>query len=138
LTGQGRIFVDMSNTPASTRTSSRPRNGLGTQPVPTPQSRPEASELRELLESYLAAMDALLDQHRETLARSLRACLRADDAVRGDVLAELRALGDRRAPWVTAIEETRALLFVALRELIVGDDAAGLSLQLAAQPRRVA
>jgi hypothetical protein len=100
--------------------------------VPLPQSRPEASELRELLETHLSAMEALLDEHHRTLDRSLRG---AAGTVRDELLAELRALGDHRAPWVQALAETRALLYVALREVIVGDDDAGVSMQLAAQPR---
>jgi hypothetical protein len=135
-----RIFVDMGNTQASTHTSSRPRTEQiaprrpGTQPltrtVPVPETRVAASELRELLESYLSAMEALLDEHRRTLLRGLRA---TGDA-RAELVAELRALADHRAPWVRALEETRALLYVALREVIVGDNDAGLSLHLAAQP----
>jgi len=129
----------MGNTQTSTRTSSRPTIRPATTAVPIPQPRPEAPraethELRELLEAHLSAMQALLEEHRRTLARGLRLAGSAP----AEVLDELRALGDHRAPWVSAIAETRALLYVALRELIVGDDAAGLSLQLAAQPRRVA
>ncbi len=107
---------------------------LGTQPltrtVPLPETRVAANELRELLETYLSAMEALLDEHRRTLLRGLRV---TGDA-RAEILAELRALADHRAPWVKALEETRALLYVALREVIVGDNDAGLSLHLAAQP----
>ncbi len=125
-----RIFVDMANTQASTHTSSRPRIRPVTRAVPLPETRTETSELRELLETYLSAMEALLDEHRRTLHRSLRA---TGDA-RAELLGELRALADHRAPWVRALEETRALLFVALREVIVGDNDAGLSLHLAAQP----
>jgi len=40
---------------------------------------------------------------------------------------ELRAISSPRAPWVRALSETRALLFVALRELIVGAHEAELS-----------
>jgi len=130
LTGTVAIFVDMANTQASTRDSSRPRNRPVTTSVPMPQSRSESNELRELLETHLRAMEALLEEHQRTLDRSLRTV----DGAPGDVLAELRALGDHRAPWVKAIAETRALLFVALRELIVGNNEAGLSLRLVVAP----
>jgi len=43
---------------------------------------------------------------------------------------ELRAIGGPHAPWVHALAETRALLFVALRELIVGPHEAELSMHL--------
>lgn len=112
----------MGNTQASTHTSSRPR----TQDL----SNVRSTELRELLETYLSAMEALLDEHRRTLLRGFRV---TGDA-RAEIVAELRALADHRAPWVKALEETRALLYVALREVIVGDNDAGLSLHLAAQP----
>lgn len=124
-----RIFIDMANTEASSHTSSRPRNRPATASVPVPETRSEASELRELLETYLVAMQALLEEHRRTLARSAR----ATEGIPAELIAELRALADHRAPWVNALAETRALLFVALRELIVGDNEAGLSIQLPAQ-----
>ena len=47
---------------------------------------------------------------------------------------ELRAVVSPRAPWVRALSETRALLFVALRELIIGANQAELSMHLPAQP----
>jgi hypothetical protein len=125
-----RIFVDMGNTQASTHTSSRPRTQPLTRTIPLPASHAETNELRDLLETYLSAMEALLDEHRRTLLRGLR--VTGDQ--RAEILAELRALADHRAPWVRALEETRALLFVALREVIVGDNDAGVSLHLAAQP----
>jgi hypothetical protein len=46
---------------------------------------------------------------------------------------ELRAIGSPRAPWVKALSETRALLFVALRELVIGGNQAELSMPMAAQ-----
>ncbi|HEV7558294.1 MAG TPA: hypothetical protein VGO00_22650, partial [Kofleriaceae bacterium] len=46
--------------------------------------------------------------------------VRAVDGMRAELHAELRALGDGHAPWVRALDETRALLYVALEELIVG------------------
>jgi hypothetical protein len=99
--------------------------------VPLPASRPETHELRELLETHLCAMQALMEEQQRTMERTLRAL----DAERALLHAELRALADARAPWVKAMAETRALLFVALRELIVGNNDAGLSLHLVAQPR---
>jgi len=125
-----RIFVGMTNPQASAHASSRPRNRPPTRSVPIPQTRPEASELREMLEAYLLAMQALLDEHRRMLKRSLLAV----DGPQPDLLAELRALGDHRAPWVSALAETRALLYVALREVIVGDNEAGVSMHLQAPP----
>ena len=126
-----RIFVGMANTQASARSSSRTRNRLTTRSVSIPQSRAENNELRELLESYLLAMQALLEEHQRTLERSLQSA----SPMRAGLLAELRELADHRAPWVTAIAETRALLYVALREIIVGDNDAGLSIHLTAQPK---
>jgi len=98
--------------------------------VPVPQTRSEHSELRELLETNLQAMQALLEEHQRTLDRSLRAA----DGSSPELLAELRALADHRAPWVQAAEETRALLFVALREIIVGNNDAGVSIRFSAMP----
>jgi len=128
LTGAVAIFVDMANTQSSTRTSSRTRNRQATRSVPLPQTRSETHELRELLETYLVAMQALLDEHRRTLDRTLRPA----DGRAAELLAELRALADHRAPWVKAIAETRALLYVALREVIVGGGDAGATLRFAA------
>lgn len=92
----------------------------GTRPVPTiPALPPDRNELRTLLEANLAALHALLEEHQ----RSLDASLRAVDGLRAELRAELRALGDARAPWVKALGDTRALLYVALREIIVGDEA---------------
>ncbi|HEX3764025.1 MAG TPA: hypothetical protein VHW23_35260 [Kofleriaceae bacterium] len=52
-----------------------------------------------------------------------------------DLRRELRAIVSPRAPWVRALSESRALLFVALRELIVGGNQAELSMHL---PRHAA
>ena len=131
MTGTGRIFVDMANTQASTRASSRPRNRPITTSVPVPETRSEENELRELLETYLVAMEALLEEHQRTLDRSLRTA----GKTRADIVAELRSLADHRAPWVKALAETRALLYVALQEIIVGGNDAGLSLTLVAAPK---
>lgn len=99
--------------------------------VPAPTTRAESSALRELLEAHLSAMQALLDEHRRTLEHGLR---RAGGAS-PELVAELRSLGDARAPWVHAIAEARALLYVALQEIIVGEDDAGLSLTMLAMPQ---
>ena len=56
--------------------------------------------------------------------------LRAIDGVCSELRTELRAIGSVRAPWVRAMSETRALLFVALRELIVGAHEAELSMHM--------
>ena len=113
-----RIFVDMANPQASTRPSSRGRNRPTTTSVPIPQTRSETNELRELLETYLLAMQALLEEHQRTLDLRLREVAH----LRAELLGELRALGDHSAPWVKALAETRALLYVALREVIVGEN----------------
>ncbi|HUJ61146.1 MAG TPA: hypothetical protein VLX92_21730 [Kofleriaceae bacterium] len=83
-----------------------------------PATRSQRHELRDLLEANLAALHALHEEQQRSLAQSLRAI----EGMRGELRAELRALGDSRAPWVRALEETRALLYVALRELIVGEE----------------
>jgi hypothetical protein len=135
-------LVDMQNSPTTSRTPApapvpapmpmpMPRPRLTTKAVPIPASRPETHELRELLETHLLAMQALLDEQQRTVARALG----ATDESRADLRTELRALADVRSPWVQGMAETRALLFVALRELIVGDNDAGVSLQLPAQPK---
>jgi hypothetical protein len=121
----------MDNPQSSTHTSSRPRNRTITRSVPVPQTQAERTELRELLETHLQAMQALLEEHQRTLDRSLRAA----DGSSPELLAELRALADHRAPWVQAAEETRALLFVALREVIVGTNDAGVSIRFSAMPQ---
>ena len=86
-------------------------------------------DLRELLEANLHALDALAAEQR----RTIEATLRAVDGMRAELRAELRAFGDARAPWVAALAETRALLYVALQEVIIGHDGAGLSMPLPRQ-----
>jgi|SRR5687768_12530368 hypothetical protein len=93
---------------------------------PIPTTRAENLELRHLLQSNLAALHALLEEHQ----RMLDAGLRAVDGIRAELRAEIRALGDARAPWVKALADTRALLYVALSEIIIGDDEAGLSMEV--------
>lgn len=105
------------------------RSHSRTTPLPRPQTRLEATELRDLLDANLSALDALFAEHQRTIQENLRAV----DGLRAELRAELRAFADARAPWVRALAETRALLYVALQELIVGDNGAGLSLALPRQ-----
>lgn len=107
----------MMNTQAARRRTTR-------HPIPT--TRGETHELRDLLQSNLAALHALLEEHQ----RMLDAGLRAVDGIRAELRAEIRALGDARAPWVKALADTRALLYVALSEVIIGDNDAGLSMEV--------
>ncbi len=74
------------------------------------------AELRDLLEANLRALHAVFEDHQRTLAASLRKVT--------ELAAEIRAIGTVEAPWVTALEQSRALLYVALREVIIGSDAA--------------
>lgn len=120
----------MNNTQAtSDRPSTRsrqPRQRTATRPVALPSSRRETLELRDLLEANLEALHALHDEHRRMLDTSLQTLDGMCTGLRG----ELRAIANPRAPWVRALSETRALLFVALRELIVGAHEAELSMHL--------
>jgi hypothetical protein len=113
---------------ASAASSCHPRPRTVTQSVAVPKVRSEALELRDLLEANLAALRALHEEHRRMLELSLRTV----DAS-AELRKELRAIGNTRAPWVKALAETRALLFVALRELIIGDNEAELSRHLPQQ-----
>lgn len=99
--------------------TTRPRTVTAS--VPVPQTQAQHLELRELLQSNLAALHALLEAHHRMVEHGLRAV----DGLRAELRAELRAIGDARAPWVAALAETRALLYVALKEVIVGNDTAG-------------
>jgi hypothetical protein len=123
----------MNNTQAtSDRPSTRsrqPRQRTATRPVALPASRRETLELRDLLEANLEALHALHDEHRRMLDTSLQTLDGMCTGLRG----ELRAISNPRAPWVRALSETRALLFVALRELIVGAHEAELSMHLPQQ-----
>jgi hypothetical protein len=111
---------------SSSHPSPRPRTV--TRPIALPATRAEALALRDLLEANLQALQALHDEHRRMLELNLRTVDSASELRR-----ELRAIGSPRAPWVKALSETRALLFVALRELIVGANQAELSMQLPRQ-----
>ncbi|HEX8108534.1 MAG TPA: hypothetical protein VF516_12460 [Kofleriaceae bacterium] len=117
----------------SSTSSSHPSPGTRprtvTRPVALPATRAEALELRDLLEANLQALRALHEEHRRMLELNLRTVDSASDLRR-----ELRAIGSPRAPWVRALSETRALLFVALRELIIGANQAELSMHLPKQP----
>src|ERR1041385_1655056 len=114
---------------SSTR-SSHPRPRTMTRPVALPATRSEALELRDLLEANLQALQALHDEHRRMLDVGLRTA-----GASSDLRSELRPIRSDRAPWVKALAETRALLFVALREVIVGSHEAELSMPL---PRHAA
>jgi uncharacterized protein HemX len=85
--------------------------------------------LRDLLEANLQALQALHEEHRRMLDTSLRTV----DGASTELRNELRAIRNDRAPWVKALAETRALLFVALRELIIGGNDAELSMHLPRQ-----
>lgn len=87
--------------------------------------------MRDLLEANLQALRALLVEHRQMI----HAGLGAVDAEHVHLRDALLAIGSRQAPWVHAMEETRALLFVALRELIIGEDEAELSMTALPQAR---
>jgi hypothetical protein len=73
------------------------------------------ADLRELLETNLVAMHALLEEQSRILDITVRAL--------NGLRADLRAISDARAPWVKALADTRALLYVALREVVTGNDA---------------
>jgi hypothetical protein len=122
----------MDNTQAtsgrSSTSSSHPRPRTVTKPIALPATRVESLELRDLLEANLQALQALHDEHRRMIELNLRTLDRASALRR-----ELRAIGGPHAPWVKALRETRALLFVALRELIVGPHEAELSRHLPKQ-----
>ena len=108
--------------------SSHPRPRAVTRSVALPKARSEALELRDLLEANLQALQALHQEHRRMIELGLRSLDSASDLRR-----ELRTIGGPHAPWVQALSETRALLFVALRELIVGANEAELSMHLPQQ-----
>jgi len=112
----------MNSSPSTPGTPSQPPGAGVTVHVP----RLDIAELRDLLEANLAALQALQDEHRRMVHRALGQLASADHELR----RELAAVASPRAPWVAALEQTRALLFVALRELIVGDNEAELSMQL--------
>jgi len=106
-----------------------PRPRADEKPVTLPASRPETLELRDLLEANLHALRALHEEHQ----RMLKTSLQTIDGVCTELRSELRAIADMRAPWVRAMSETRALLFIALRELIVGAHEAERLLDMAQQ-----
>jgi hypothetical protein len=83
--------------------------------IPPPPADVAKLDLRQLLEANLQALHAILEEHRRTLDTNLRAVM--------GLRAELRDLADARAPWVKALAETRALLYVALREIITTNEA---------------
>jgi hypothetical protein len=103
-----------------------PRPRTVTKSVALPQTRSETLELRDLLEANLQALHALHEEHR----RMLDTTLRTIDGACTELRSEIHAIASTRAPWVSALSETRALLYVALRELIVGAHEAELSMHL--------
>src|SRR5262252_385017 len=115
----------MHNTQAISGRSSKRSSHPRPRPVALPATRAETLELRDLLEANLQALHALHDEHRRMLDVSLRT-----HGASSDLRGELRAIRSDRAPWVKALSETRALLFVALREVIVGAHEAELSMHL--------
>jgi hypothetical protein len=122
----------MNNTQATSgRSSSKshPRPRTVTRSVALPVTRSESLELRDLLEANLHALQALHEEHRRTIELTLRTL----DGTSAEIRNELRAIRNTRAPWVKALTETRALLFVALRELIIGGNEAELSRHLPQQ-----
>lgn|GEM_PF-5709305 len=125
----------MTNSQASagrpSNSARHPRPRTVTKAVALPQTRSETLELRDLLEANLHALRALHEEHRRMLAATLRTI----DGASTDLRSDIRAIASARAPWVSALSETRALLFVALRELIVGAHEAELSMPLPQQPR---
>jgi hypothetical protein len=100
----------MNHSQARIVASSLPPRPRPAAPVPDPA-------LRDLLEANLQALRALHTEHRQMI----HAVLRVIDADQTALRDALLAIGSRRAPWVQAMEETRALLFVALREVIAAD-----------------
>ena len=103
----------------SSSSSRHPRPRSATRPVALPATRAETLELRDLLEANLEALRTLHREHRQMLAMSLRTI----DGACIELRNELCAIADARAPWVQALSESRALLFVALSELIAGAEA---------------
>jgi len=84
-------------------------------------------ETRELLHANLRALHAVMQEH----SRALDATVRVVNQLR----RELQALGNQNAPWVNALHETRALLYVALREIIVGPDHQAAQTQITMPPQ---
>ena len=111
----------------SSSSAGHPRPRPPTRPVAVPATRAETLELRDLLEANLEALRILHREHRQMLAISLRTIDGARPglcpALRDELRHALCAIADARAPWVQALSESRALLFVALRELIAGAEA---------------
>ena len=129
----GAYLLYMTNTQAPEDRSSTSSRHARPRPVARsvarPKTRTELLELRDLLEANLQALRALHEEHDRMVMTSLRAI----DGVATELRSELHALGNVRAPWVRAMSETRALLFVALRELIVGAHEAELSMHIPQQ-----
>lgn len=69
-------------------------------------------ELRLLLEENLSALRAVYEEQRRTIASALRHVETARD--------ELGALSQADAPWVAALDQTRALIRAAFAEMAAG------------------
>jgi hypothetical protein len=129
----GAYLLRMTNTqapegrPSTSSRQSRPRTV--TRSAAVSPTRPETLALRDLLEANLQALRALHEEHQRMLTTSLRTI----DGVCTELRSELRAIANVRAPWVRAMTETRALLFVALHELIVGAHEAELTMDMPKQ-----
>jgi hypothetical protein len=118
----GAYGLRMTSSPAHPAPPSTP-HARALRARPSAAATPDAAaprlavgELRDLLEANLHALRALHDEHQRMLNTSLQSI----EAICADLRNELRAIGNARAPWVRAMSETRALVFVALRELVVG------------------
>jgi hypothetical protein len=130
LSGSVAIFVDMQAHQRPRTVSSHavaaavvsPRPG---KPVPSLAMIADA-DLRDLLEANLRALHAVLDEQHRALDGALRAV--------AQLRTDLRALSNPSAPWVAALQETRALLYVALREVIAGGNDAGATQAFARSP----
>jgi hypothetical protein len=81
---------------------------------PAPQPNVVKADLRELLESNLVALHALLEEQGRVLEIAQRSI--------AGLRAEVRTLASQHAPWVKALTDTRALLFVALREVVMQNE----------------
>lgn len=73
-------------------------------------------ELRTLLEENLTALRAVYEDQRRTIASALRNVETARE--------ELRSLGQPEAPWIEALDQTRALIRDAFAEIATQHTAA--------------
>jgi hypothetical protein len=89
---------------------------LEASPTARSERRPSQAEtalamrdLRVLLEENLSALRAVYEDQRLTIANALRTVDSARD--------ELRTLGQPEAPWIAALDQTRALIRAAFAEI---------------------